>query len=260
LSHGSVYITIAIVSLMLISGMTISISGRTSNARLEDLIPIVSRSNSISGASFYQPPIQSSLTFLNVITKIDNTNEDTNKQSSDFIITVSGISPYPKSLSGSSSGASVTSKVESYQMTEHNSTLAASPTLNRLYNITIASNSNSIYSIPSTFVNVDRFSTNYTIAGKFYSLNGSRELITSTIMDDFDKNPNIGYVVNSSQALNTTSQPGFPNPFVSKHSINQKITNEIHDAITTKSATNPPEKYVEIKCVFGMVLANYKCS
>ena len=132
--------------------------------------------------------------------------------------------------------------------------------------ITITSNSNSVYSIPSTSVQVDRFSANYTIAGKI-SLNNLRNLITSTIVDDFDKNPNIGYVVNnssssSSQTLSTTSsryQPGLPNPFVSKDIINQKITNEIQHAIAA-SSTSSTELHVGIKCTFGMTLDDYKCS
>ncbi|HEY6883748.1 MAG TPA: hypothetical protein VI278_06900 [Nitrososphaeraceae archaeon] len=133
--------------------------------------------------------------------------------------------------------------------------------------ITITSNSNSVYSIPSTSVQVDRFSANYAISGKISSLNNLRHLITSTIVNDFDKNPNIGYVANSSssQAPSTTSsrhQPGLPNPFVSKDSINQKITNEIQQAIAAAAAssTSSLEKLVEIKCTFGMVLADYKCS
>lgn len=91
-------------------------------------------------------------------------------------------------------------------------------------------------------------------------MNASRDLITSTILDDFDKNPNIGYVVNSSSALTISSQPGLPNPFVSKDLINQKITNETQEAIATALASNPAGKHVEIKCNFGMVLADYKCS
>jgi|SRR5215831_12710107 len=87
---------------------------------------------------------------------------------------------------------------------------------NEPLNTTITSNSNCEYSIPSTFVKVDRFSTNYTIAGKISFINGSRDLITSTIIDNFDKNPNIGYVVNNSSSLNIASQLGLPNPFVSK--------------------------------------------
>jgi hypothetical protein len=145
------------------------------------------------------------------------------------------------------------------------------PVPNKPSNITITSSSSTAYSIPSTYVQVDRFSTNYTIAGKISSLNDSRDSITSTIVDDFDKNPNIGYVVNnssSSQILSTTPpttssplQPGIPNPFVNKDIINYNITNEIQDAIAAVvSSTNILEKHVEIKCTFGMTLADYKCS
>ena len=47
----------------------------------------------------------------------------------------------------------------------------ATVTPNKSSTITITSDSNSVYSIPSTFVKVDRFSANYTIAGKISSLN-----------------------------------------------------------------------------------------
>lgn len=126
--------------------------------------------------------------------------------------------------------------------------------------ITITANSSSLYSIPSTFVKVDRFSANYIIAGKISSINASRELIMSTIADDFDKNPNIGYVVSNSSSLNPSSQPGLPNPFVSMDIINQKITNGIRDAIIATSATSAAGKNVELKCTFGMILSDFKCS
>jgi hypothetical protein len=152
-----------------------------------------------------------------------------------------------------------------YSLNHTESALAISPP-NKPSNITITSSSNSVYSIPSTFVKVDRFSVNYAIAGKISSLNDSRDLITSTIVDDFDKNPNIGYVVNSSssQILSSTTsspQPGLPNPFVSKDLINQKITNETQEAIAAAGpSTSSTEKHVEIKCTFGMILADYTCS
>ena len=91
-------------------------------------------------------------------------------------------------------------------------------------------------------------------------INGSRDLITSTIVDNFDKNPNIGYVVSNSSSLSIASHAGLPNPFVSKDIIIQKITNETRNAITAASVSNPPEKSVEIKCTFGMILADYKCT
>ncbi len=232
-----------------------------------------------------------SLTFLNVITKVDNSNGGT-KKPSDFTITVSGNSPKPRTFSGSSDGTSVTLRSGTYEVTENSipdystsfssgcsgtasggvpikCTIAnqyhgkpappppAPP--NKPSNTTITSNSNSVYSIPSTFVKVDRSSTNYTISGKISSINASRDLITSTIVDDFDKNPNIGYVVSNSSSLNTASQPGLPNPFVGKDTINQRITNETLNAITAASVTNPTVKKVEINCAFGMILAEYKC-
>jgi hypothetical protein len=144
------------------------------------------------------------------------------------------------------------------------STITSLP--NKPSNITITSNSSSVYSIPSTYVQLDRFIVNYTIAGKISSLSDSSDLIMSTIINDFDKNPNIGYVVNSSRTFSTaphsTTQLGLPNPFVSEDLINHKVTNEIWDAIAAAAAasTSSIEKHVEIKCTFDMILADYKCS
>jgi hypothetical protein len=100
------------------------------------------------------------------------------------------------------------------------------------------------------------------MAGEISSIDASRDLITSTMVSDFDKNPNIGYVVNSSSSspLNISSQQGLPNPFVNKDTINQKITVEAQDAIAAAAAANHAGKDVEIKCSFGMILDNYKCS
>jgi hypothetical protein len=234
-----------------------------------------------------------SKTFLKVTTKVSGGTS----KSSDFTVSVSGKNPSPKSFSGSSSGTSVTLNAGKYEVTASgpsdyttsyssgcsDTASGGTPikcTISNQYrnrpipppqppvsNITITTNSSSIYSIPSTSVQVDRFSTNYTIAGTISSLTDSKDLITSTIVNDFDKNPNIGYIVNyssGSQALSIPSQtqPGIPNPFVSIDMINQKITNVIQNAMGTNAAysTNSPEKLVEIKCTFGMILADYNCS
>ena len=141
---------------------------------------------------------------------------------------------------------------------------------------TITTYSSSVYSIPSTSVQLNTFNTNYTIAGTISSLNESKELITSTIINDFDKNPNIGYVVNnggSSSSVSSQTSPastlrqsqpqqGIPNPFVSTDMVNQKITSEIQHVIAAAAAssTNALEKHLDIKCTFGMILVDYKCS
>ena len=281
-------IIIASVCLILIVGMSIS----SSSAQSDNTSSGTSSSHSTRNPMH---PLPGSLTFLNIITEVDNANGGT-KKPSDFTISVSGNSPLPKSFSGSSSGTSVTLRSGSYKVTKDNSFTgystsyssgcsgtasggvpikctisnqyhtnpappSPSPTPIKPSSTTITSNSNSVYSIPSTFVKVDRFTTNYTIAGEISSIYASRDLITSTIVNDFDKNPNIGYVVNSSSSsLNIPSQPGLPNPFVSNDTINQKITNETRDAIATAAAANPAGKHIEIKCSFGIILANYKCS
>ncbi len=67
-------------------------------------------------ANKYTPPPGSS-TFLNVVTKVDNTNGGT-KKASDFTITVSGNSPKPVSFAGSSSGTSVTLQPGKYGVSE----------------------------------------------------------------------------------------------------------------------------------------------
>ncbi|HYY49641.1 MAG TPA: hypothetical protein VE643_02125 [Nitrososphaeraceae archaeon] len=242
-----------------------------------------------------------STTFLDVITNVINNNQGT-KKPSDFTITVKGNNPSPRSFDGSSSGTFVTLSTGAYKVTiterpagyttsyssgcsgtarggtpikctiSNQYRTRPSPPQPPVPNLTITTNSSSIYSIPSTSVQVDKFSSNYTIAGTVSSLIDSKDLITSTIVNDFDKNPNIGYIVNDSsgnQALSTRSptspsqtQPGMPNPFVSIDLINRKITNVIQNAMeaTATSFTNSPEKHAEIKCTFGTILADYNCS
>jgi hypothetical protein len=132
-------------------------------------------------------------------------------------------------------------------------------------NTTISTYSSSVYLIPSTSVQLNTFSANYTIAGTTSSVNNSKDLITSTIVNDFDKNPNIGYIVNSGSSQTSipapspsSNQPSLPNPFLGQDLINQKIINQIQGAIA--AAASSSEHHIEIKCTFGMILDNYKCS
>jgi hypothetical protein len=239
---------------------------------------------SLSSSSTQPPkPLPGSQTFLTVTTKVNGGT----KKPSDFTVTVSGNSPSPKSFSGSSSGTSVTLFGGSYKVTE-SGTSGYSPsyssdcsgtatggriqcTITNQYHgtptpskgITLTSNSINVYSIPSTSVQVEKFLTNYTISGEISFINASRDLITSTIINDFDSSPNIGYVKSNNIATtspNTGSQATLPNPFVSTDTINQKITNETHNIILAASTSNPAGKNVEIKCTFGDVLSNYRCS
>ena len=232
-------------------------------------------------------PLPGSQTFLTVTTKVNGGT----KKPSDFTVSVSGNGPSPKSFSGSSSGTSVTLFAGSYKVNEsgtsgyrasYSSGCSGTATGGRVQctitneyqgtpnpptpnkNITLTSNSINVYSIPSTSVLVEKFLTNYTIVGEISSMNASKVLITSTIINDFDSNPNIGYVKSNNTATTsstTGSQPiTLPNPFVSTDTINQKITNETQKAIMNAFASNPVGKNVKIKCTFGDVLADYSCA
>jgi hypothetical protein len=84
------------------SGCSVSIAG----AKNINLCTITNK--------YTSPP--GSTTFLNVVTKVDNTNGGI-KKPSDFTITVSGNSPKPSTFSGSASGTSVGLKAGVYKVT-----------------------------------------------------------------------------------------------------------------------------------------------
>ncbi|MGB7956903.1 MAG: hypothetical protein WCF23_23260 [Candidatus Nitrosopolaris sp.] len=271
--------TVVIGNVILLITLAISLTSVGSiDAASSNIIP------SLNSSSTQPPkPLPGSQTFLTVTTKVNGGT----KKPSDFTVTVSGNSPSPKSFSGSSSGTSVTLFGGSYKVTE-SGTSGYSPsfssgcsgtatggriqcTITNQYHgtptpskgITLTSDSINVYSIPSTSVQVEKFLTNYTIGGEISSINASRDLITSTIINDFDSSPNIGYVKNNNivtSSPNTASQVTLPNPFVSSDTINQKITNETHNIIMAASTSNPAGNNVVIKCTFGDVLSDYVCS
>ena len=135
--------------------------------------------------------------------------------------------------------------------------------------INMTSENKNAYTISSGFTRIDNFVTTYTITGGIDSIKSSSDLITSTIIKDFDGNANIGYVKNglSSQAnaqqqqvrqRQNQQQPSLPNPFVDKSDINQTISDAVTNAISSASISFGG--YLQIKCIFGMNLADYHCN
>ncbi|HET7147188.1 MAG TPA: hypothetical protein VFI73_01705 [Candidatus Nitrosopolaris sp.] len=276
--------TFVLGNVILLITLAISLTNVDStDAASNNIIP------SLGSNSTHPPkPLLGSQTFLTVTTKVNGGT----KKPSDFTINVSGNSPSPKSFSGSSSGTTVTLFGGSYKVTEsgnsgyspsyssgcsgtatggriqctitnqyHGTPTPPNPTPNK--GISLTSNSVNVYSIPSTSVQIAKFLTNYTISGEISTIYASRDLITSTIIKDFDSSPNIGYVKSNNSATtspNAGSQVTLPNPFVSTETINQKIANETHNIIIASSKSNPAGKNVEIKCTFGDVLSTYRCS
>ena len=134
------------------------------------------------------------------------------------------------------------------------------PPLSTSSSISINSLNKNAYSISGTFAKVDNFVTTYTIMGGLNSIKSSADLIISTITKDFNSNANIGYVRggSSSSQHSLQQQNTLPNPFVDKSMINQTISTSIQNAISSSSLSIGG--YTQIKCNFGMYLADYSCN
>ncbi len=135
------------------------------------------------------------------------------------------------------------------------------PPLSTSSSISITGENKNTYTISSGFATIDNFVTIYTITGGLNSIKSSSDLIISTITKDFDSNANIGYVrsgFSSPQQNQQQQQNTLPNPFVDKSMINETISTAIQNAISSSSTS--VGGYTQIKCNFGMNLADYSCN
>ena len=126
----------------------------------------------------------------------------------------------------------------------------------------LTSENKNTYTISSGSTRINNFVTIYTITGGINYIKSSSDLIVSTIIKDFDSNANIAYVKNDlSSQTNTVQQQQkqqLPNPFVDKSVINQAISNAVNNIISSTSISYGG--YLQIKCAFGMNLADYQCN
>jgi hypothetical protein len=117
------------------------------------------------------------------------------------------------------------------------------------------------YTISSGASFIGAFDTTYSIIGSVGSMKAYKDLIISTIIDDFGNSPTVGYVNNSiipSASQTNLTQPSLPNPFATKDAIDEKIRSEITSSIDNAPKSKPVEG--EIKCIFGSSLNDFKCS
>ena len=117
------------------------------------------------------------------------------------------------------------------------------------------------YTISSGASFIGAFDTTYSIKGSGSSMGASKDLIISTITDDFGNSPTIGYVNNTSSpspaSQSNLNQSGLSNPFAAKAAIDERIRNEITSSIDNAAAESAEG---EIKCIFGSSLDDFKCS
>lgn len=117
------------------------------------------------------------------------------------------------------------------------------------------------YTISSGTSFVSAFDTTYSIIGGVSSIEESKDLLISTIIEDFSDSPTIGYINNtstSSASQTSLNQSSLPNPFATKDVIDEKIRNELTASIDDAAKSDSADG--EIKCIFGSNLDDFKCS
>lgn len=111
--------------------------------------------------------------------------------------------------------------------------------------------------IANKTVSVGGFDTDYSIIGTGNRIKYSKDLIISSIIDDFAKSSNVGYVM-ISKSYSNSSESQIANPFASNEQINQTIQDlldkSIEDVASSKSGL------IEIRCSFGDSLDLFTCT
>ena len=108
------------------------------------------------------------------------------------------------------------------------------------------------------------FDTTYTMTGTAPNFTNARDTLITSIIDDFDKSPTIGYIkMNNTNNQSSGNITGLANPFVSQDQINQKIKSVLTYALDKIEHPVGPTPNVgdsrEIKCKFGNVLDDFWC-
>ena len=107
------------------------------------------------------------------------------------------------------------------------------------------------------------FDTTYTMTGTAPNFTKARDTLITSIIDDFDKSPTIGYIKMNNTNNQSSGNTGLANPFVSQNQINQKIRSVLTyalDKIEKPIGITPNVgDSREIKCKFGNVLNDFWC-
>jgi hypothetical protein len=108
------------------------------------------------------------------------------------------------------------------------------------------------------------FETTYSMRGTTTDFIKARNALTSSILDDFEKTPTIGYIkMNSTDSQTNTNAVGLANPFANKEQIDEKVKSVLSyalDKIEHPVGTTPDiGDSRHIKCVFGNVLNDFWC-
>jgi hypothetical protein len=164
-----------------------------------------------------------------------------NRKASPFVITIASISISISLLFGH---LMITSHVEAF---------GQSPST-----VHITKELANSYTISSGSSEIGTFDTNYTITGDMDTIKKEQKLIVSTITNDFNNSPVIGYVkMPAASSQQQQQQTTLPNPFADNATINHKIKTVINSALSP--AGDSPAAKTSIQCNFGMNIAEWNC-
>ncbi len=116
------------------------------------------------------------------------------------------------------------------------------------------------YTISTGSSEVGTFDTNYTVLGNMDIIKKEQKLIISTITNDFNNSPIIGYIkipAAPAQQQQQQQQTTLSNPFADNATINQNIEIEINNVLS--SAGNSNTSKASIQCNFGMNISEWDC-
>ena len=102
------------------------------------------------------------------------------------------------------------------------------------------------------------FDTKYNITGTPMKIKESKDLVISSIVEDFAKSSIVGYVKSSKSVSNLSGKTEIENPFASNEQINQRIQELLSKSI--ENATSSNAQLIEIQCLFSNSLDAFSCS
>ena len=132
------------------------------------------------------------------------------------------------------------------------------------YEVSIARDANNQETISDGASYVSGFDTTYNIKGGTLDLSKGRDLVLSTILEDFDNSTTIGYIKAGTTPEGNANTTGSANPFVTVEQINGKIKSVLDPVIDSALSGGGVQLTVgpvthEIKCTFGGYLEDFGC-
>ena len=133
------------------------------------------------------------------------------------------------------------------------------------YSISISKDTTSGLIITDGTSYVSGFDTTYTIEGNKFDYDKGRDLLVSTISEDFSNSPTSGYIEVGKTNSSNVNATAIENPFASKEQISEKVKSVLDDAIDSlfdeTGGTFTIGSVTEvIKCTFGETLDSFECS